>query len=84
MLGVLLLHPATMAVYWFEFHGELSETSRSGWVFVASRTIASCRRDPRARRARSALIRSVAVERGVNALPRRDREDRDKRKRSCH
>lgn len=38
-LGVLLLHPATMAVYWLEFRGELSETWNSGWAFIASRAL---------------------------------------------
>lgn len=40
-LGVILLHPATMAVYWLEFHGELSQTWGSGLEFIANRTIAS-------------------------------------------
>jgi len=41
MLGVFLLHPATMAVYWLEFHSELGQTWGSGWAFVSDRTIAS-------------------------------------------
>lgn len=41
VLGVVLLHPATMVVYWLEFHGELSETWTSAWEFIANRTIAS-------------------------------------------
>lgn len=41
VLGVLLLHPATMAVYWLEFRGGLSQEWSSGWEFIANRTIAS-------------------------------------------
>lgn len=41
LLGVFLLHPATMAVYWLEFRGNLDQVWSSGWAFVADRTIAS-------------------------------------------
>jgi len=41
MLGVFLLHPATMAVYWLEFHGDLGQVWSSGWQFIANRMIAS-------------------------------------------
>lgn len=41
LLGVLLLHPATMAIYWLEFRGALSETWTSPWHLVADRMAAS-------------------------------------------
>lgn len=41
LLGVFLLHPATMAVYWLEFRGDLGQVWSSGWAFVVDQTIAS-------------------------------------------
>lgn len=41
LLGVLLLHPATMAIYWLEFRSSLSETWATPWHLLAERTAAS-------------------------------------------
>lgn len=41
VLGVFLLHPATMAVYWLEFHGDMGHAWNGGWEFIANRTLAS-------------------------------------------
>ncbi|MBT8470454.1 MAG: ATP-binding protein [Deltaproteobacteria bacterium] len=40
-LGVVLLHPATMAVYWLEFHADLGHEWSRGWQFIADRMLAS-------------------------------------------
>lgn len=40
VLGVLLLHPATMAIYWFEFQGEFTSHSHLGH-FISDRMAAS-------------------------------------------
>jgi hypothetical protein len=37
VLGVLVLHPATMAIYWFEFHPEDMTTTGGFWQFLAYR-----------------------------------------------
>ncbi len=41
VLGVVLLHPATMAIYWLEFHAQLSDDWASGGQFVLARLLAS-------------------------------------------
>ena len=41
VLGALLLHPATMVVYWFEFHDVASMQSQSLWSFVGHRMAAA-------------------------------------------
>ena len=41
LLGVLLLHPATMAIYWLEFRSALSETWATPWHLIADRMAAS-------------------------------------------
>lgn len=40
-LGIVLLHPTTMAVYWLEFHGDLGQEWSSGWKFIADRMVDS-------------------------------------------
>ncbi len=37
VLGVLVLHPVTMVIYWFEFQRDLAESWSSLWSFVAER-----------------------------------------------
>lgn len=41
LLGVLLLHPATMAIYWLEFRAELAGTWASPWQLIGDRMAAS-------------------------------------------
>lgn len=41
LLGVLLLHPATMAIYWLEYHPTLADTSSSLWHHIATRMAVS-------------------------------------------
>lgn len=37
LLGVLFLHPATMAIYWLEFRAELADSWASPWHMIGSR-----------------------------------------------
>ena len=38
VLGVLVLHPITMVIYWYEFQHGVTEGSTGLWLFVARRT----------------------------------------------
>lgn len=41
VLGVFLLHPVTMAIYWVEFHADLAAEQSSLWRFIGERMEAS-------------------------------------------
>jgi hypothetical protein len=41
VLGVVLLHPVTMAIYWIEFRGSLAGSENTIWHFVSDRMVAS-------------------------------------------
>lgn len=41
LLGVMLLHPVTMVIYWFEFHSLLAQDTPGLWSFVIGRMLKS-------------------------------------------